>query len=151
MDESGIDEYLERKKARAVRGEKIHGSVWGKRFKRQSFIAAKRGSQILAPFCYTGTCDPVLFDLWLKDFLIAELKPGQTLIMDNATFHKSKQTQQLIEKANCKLLFLPAYSPDLNPIETFWANFKKKVLNSLNCFSSLEETIDKNFLHICEI
>ena len=104
----------------------------------------------MAPFCYTGTCDTTLFNLWLRDFLIDELKPGQVIIMDNATFHKSKQTQEMIEKAGCQLLFLPPYSPDLNPIETFWANFKKKVLNSLSCFSSLADTIDQTFLSFCE-
>lgn len=64
--------------------------------------------------------------MWLKDFLIPELKPGQVVIMDNATFHKSEESQKLIERAGCRILFLPAYSPDLNPIEVFWANFKKK-------------------------
>lgn len=56
----------------------------------------------------------------------------------------------MIEKAGCQLLFLPPYSPDLNPIETFWANFKKKVLNSLSYFSSLADTIDQTFLSLCE-
>ncbi len=63
--------------------------------------------------------------MWLKDFLIPELKVGQVVIMDKATFHKSEESRKLIEKAGCRILFLPTYSPDLNPIEIFWANFKK--------------------------
>jgi len=107
------------------------GPISGLRYSRESFIAAKIESRILAPFCYKGTCDTALFNLWLKDFLIPELNPGQVVIMDNATFHKSKESLKLIEEAGCKVLFLPPYSPDLNPIEVFWANFKKAVRKNL--------------------
>ncbi|MBL3284348.1 IS630 family transposase domain protein [Rickettsiales endosymbiont of Paramecium tredecaurelia] len=52
-------------------------------------------------------------------FQIKELKSSQVVIMDNASFHKSKKTKELIESVNCKIIFLPPYSPDLNPIEKF--------------------------------
>ena len=68
---------------------------------------------------YIGTCSIQLFNTWLKQILIPELKPGQVIVLDNAGFHKSKQSLEIIEKAGCKLLFLPPYFPDLNPIETF--------------------------------
>ena len=84
--------------------------------------------------------------MWLKDFHIPELKPGHVLIMDNATFHKSEESRKLIEKAGCKILFLPAYSPDLNPIEIFWANFKKTVRSNLEKFKTLAEAIDFSFM-----
>lgn len=108
-----------------MREIKVYGAISGLRYSRESFIAGKVGSKILAPFCYKGTCDTQLFNIWLKNFLIPELKAGQVVIMDNATFHKSKETQELIKKSGCRILFLPPYSPDLNPIEKFWANFKK--------------------------
>ncbi len=66
-----------------------------------------------------------------KDFLIPELKPGQVVIMDNATFHKSKYSQQLIEQAGCHILLLPPYSADFNPIEILGANFKKQVQKNM--------------------
>ncbi|KIC71470.1 hypothetical protein DB41_BB00040 [Neochlamydia sp. TUME1] len=69
--------------------------------------------------------------------MIPELKTGQVLIMDNATFYKSQATHELIKKAGCEILFLPPYSPDLNPIETFWANFKKIVAANLSSTTSL--------------
>jgi len=84
--------------------------------------------------------------MWLKEFLIPELKPGQVVIMDNATFHKSEESRRLIENAGCRILFLPAYSPDLNPIEVFWANFKKKVRSALEKVKTLAEAIDFSFL-----
>ena len=63
--------------------------------------------------------------------------------MDNATFHKSEK--KIIEKANCNLIFLPSYSPDLNPIETFCANYKANVKKYINKCSSLAEKSDYVF------
>jgi transposase len=77
--------------------------------------------------CFEGTCDTVLFNTWLEKVLIPNLKPGQVLILDNASFHKSKKSKELVEKAGCKMLFLPPYSPDLNPIEKCWANMKNRM------------------------
>ena len=68
-----------------------------------------------------------MFNFWILNFLVPRLKPGQVMIMDNAAFHKSELTKNLIEQAKCELVFLPAYSPDLNPIEKFWANLKNKI------------------------
>jgi len=149
VDESGINEYLQRQKARAIRGEKVYGGVCGSRYSRESFIAAKNQSMILAPFCYTGTCNTILFNTWLMQMLVPELKPGQVVILDNASFHKSKTSVEIIEKAGCEVLFLPPYSPDLNPIEKFWANFKKKVREALSVYASLAEAIDQTFLTVC--
>lgn len=127
----------------------IHGAISGNHYHRESFIAAQRQSTIFAPFCYTGTCDTTLFNTWLEKICIPELKQDDVLILDNASFHKSKTTIELIEKAGVKVLFLPPYSPDLNPIENFWANFKKKVKESINLYSTLAETIDYVFCEIC--
>ena len=98
-----------------------------KRFTRQSVIAALFKGKFLSPMCFEGTCDTLLFNIWLKKVLIPKLIPGQVLILDNASFHKSSESKRLIEAAGCKLLFLPPYSPDLNPIEKFWANMKMKI------------------------
>ena len=72
-----------------------------------------------------GCCDTRLFVAWVKQMLVPALKEGQTVVMDNASFHKSCVVKELIAKAGCKLLYLPPYSPDLNPIEKFWANLKR--------------------------
>ncbi len=140
---------MQRGNARAIRGEKVYGAVSGNRYRRESFIAAQNQSSILAPFCYTGTCDTNLFNAWLEQILVPELKPGQVIILDNASFHKSKISLEIIRKAGCEILFLPPYSPDLNPIEKFWANFKRKVKDVLNLYSTLAEAIDQSFLKVC--
>ncbi len=129
----------------AKRGTKVFGEISGRRYARESFVAAKRGPEILAPFCFQGTCNTDLFNLWVETCLVPVLKPGQVVILDNATFHKSEKTKALIESANCTLLFLPPYSPDLNPIETFWANLKAKIREFLKTFSSLSDAIDHAF------
>lgn len=64
---------------------------------------------------------------WVKNELLPTLKEGLTVIWDNATFHKSTQIKALIESVGCKLIFLPPYSPDLNPIEHYWAKLKAHI------------------------
>ena len=145
IDESGIDNYLYWPWGYGLRGKKIYGEVSGKRYARESFIAGKVGSKIIAPMCFNGTCNTELFNIWLEEILIPVLKPGQIIIMDNAAFHKSQKTKDLIENAGCRLLFLPPYSPDLNPIEKFWANLKGKIRLSILDFPSLSSAIDYAF------
>ena len=141
LDESGIDTFVSRHFGRAQRGEKIQGEISGKRYARKSFIAAKVGSKIIAPMIFQGTCNSELFETWVEKVLVQELIPGQLIIMDNATFHKSAKTKKLIEQAGCQLLFLPPYSPDLNPIENFWAYLKKRIREIIDNFMTLEQAI----------
>jgi transposase len=150
IDESGTNEYLHRENGRALRGEKVYGAVSGNRYHRESFIAAQNQRTIFAPFCYTGTCNTSLFNTWLEKICIPELKPGDVLILDNASFHKSDTTIEMIRKGGCEVLFLPPYSPDLNPIEKFWANFKRMVKETVKGYSSLAKAIDHAFLEICK-
>lgn len=145
IDESGIDKFISREYGWGFKGSKIIGEVSGRHYARESFIAGKLQNKIIAPFCYTGTCDSILFNFWLENFLLPTLGPGYTLIMDNAAFHKSENTKILIENAGCKLLFLPPYSPDFNPIEKFWAHLKAKIKKIIDRFSTLAEAIDEAF------
>lgn len=76
---------------------------------------------------YDGYTNTEVFLAWVQYGLCKELKPNQYVIMDNASFHKSDKVKQLIEKAGAKLVYLPPYSPDLNPIEKVWANLKRLI------------------------
>jgi hypothetical protein len=145
IDESGIDSYVHRNFGRAARGELVIGEISGKRYARESFIAAQCGLQIMAPLCFQGTCDTGLFNFWVEKFLTPSLRPGQVVVMDNAAFHKSQETQMLIEAVGCTVLFLPPYSPDLNPIERFWANLKAKIRSFISDFPTLSDAIDHAF------
>lgn len=124
----------------------MFGEVSGKRFARQSVISALFRGKLLSPMCFEGTCDTGVFNAWLKQMLIPSLLPGQLLVLDNASFHKSAESQQLVEAAGCKVLFLPPYSPDLNPIEKYWANMKSKVRELLPKVATLAEALDTAIL-----
>ena len=89
--------------------------------------------------------DTALFNFWLINFLTPAISPGDTVIMDNAAFHKSEETRRIIQSASCELVFLPPYSPDLNPIEKFWANLKVKIRVTIEKFCTLAEAIDVAF------
>jgi transposase len=78
----------------------------------------------IAECVYDYTTDGEVFNAWVEQSLVATLKPGQVVLMNNAAFHKHPRTREAIEAADCSLIYLPPYSPDLNPIEKFWANLK---------------------------
>jgi len=94
-------------------------------------------------------CNTQVVNTWIKWVLIPVLKPGQIIVMDNASFHKSAKTKELIESAGCRLIFLPPYSPDLNPIEKFWANLKCSLSKIIHNFKSLSDALDFLFRQVC--
>ncbi|MBS4168620.1 transposase [Parachlamydia sp. AcF125] len=153
IDKSGIDKYFYRPRARSVVGKAGFGAILGRCYQRESFIVAKASPAIMAPLCYQGTCNTDLFNFWVERYLIPELRPGQVVILDNATFHKSQKTTVMLYTYGCGVIFLPPYPPDLNPLERFWANLKRKVRESLKKFASWSEAIDYLFLaygwHLC--
>jgi hypothetical protein len=83
-----------------------------------------------------------MFNLWIKEILLPELKPNQTIIMDNAAFHKNRITQELIESKQCRILYLPPYSPDFNPIEQKWGHVKNAVKKIRDNFESFTECLE---------
>ena len=77
-------------------------------------IAAWCQQQLLAPFTIEGACNRAVFEAWLEIGLIPVLKPGQKLVIDNATFHKGGRIEELVKAAGCEIWYLPPSSPDLN-------------------------------------
>ena len=145
IDESGIEEGTCKEHGWSKIGEVIPAQRSGKTHQRLNIIAALNGSEALAPFTFYGSCNTDIFNLWVEKVLLPELKPGQVIVLDNATFHKSKKTKELIEKAGCQLLFLPPYSPDLNPIEKFWAKMKRWIRNQWKNFQELYPSLQMFF------
>ena len=99
----------------------------------------------IAEFEYSGTMSKDLFVSWFKQVFITCLKPGKIIILDNASAHKSEEIFDLAREAGCKVIFLPPYSPDLNPIEKFWANLKRAIKSVMRNSGSLEAAITNAF------
>ena len=126
-----MDHRLSREWGRAPRGERIYEAVTGKRRERTSIIAASQKSRLVAPFVFQGSCNAEVVDIYFEKVLLPALPPGSVIVLDNARFHQSSTTAALVAAAGCELLFLPAYSPDLNPIEHIWAAFKTRLRKDL--------------------
>ncbi len=89
-----------------------------------TFLAALRHDRLTAPWLIDGPIDGQSFLQYVEQVLVPTLKPGDIVIVDNLGSHKSKTVRQTIRAAGAKLFFLPKYSPDLNPIEKFFAKLK---------------------------
>ena len=108
----------------APRGRRLTAKVPHGRWKTMTFLAALRHDRIDAPWFLEGPIDGDSFRLYVEMVLLPTLRPGDIVIMDNLGSHKGKAVRRLIRSAGAKLFFLPKYSPDLNPIEQFFAKLK---------------------------
>ena len=145
VDETGIDQYLHREFAYSPRGEKVFDKISGKKYKRTNILAGICQKNWVAPLQYEGTTDSVLFEYWFEHCLLREAKQGSTIILDNATFHRKSVLPELAKKKNCHVLFLPPYSPDLNPIEKRWAWLKKSLRKLLPLYNSFDPALSACF------
>lgn len=147
IDESGADDKLVVLRGWAPKGLRSYAQQKGFRSKRLSLIAGYvyGKKQIIAPFEFSGYTDTDLFNGWFESVLCPCLTAGQVVIMDNASFHKSPELERMAAAVGCTILYLPPYSPDLNPIEKFWANLKRKIRQAIQKAFSLEDAITYAF------
>ena len=145
IDESGIDMTMCKDRGWGKKGKPLLGKKSGKYYQRTNIIAGLVSNKAIAPMVFNGSCTTRVFETWVEQFLIKELISGQVVVMDNASFHKSERTQALIESAGCKLIFLPPYSPDLNPIEKFWANMKRWIKHNITLSDTVYDTVAQFF------
>jgi len=141
-----MDSDLVKDRGWGKKGEILAGKKSGKYFFRTNIVAGYVNKKAIAPLVFYGSCNTEFFESWVDQFLTKELVAGQVVIMDNASFHKSQRVRQLIEEAGCKLIFLPPYSPDFNPIEKFWANMKRWIKSHLTGFDKLYDALSFFFL-----
>lgn len=115
---------MARRYGRAPRGERLRVGVPHGHWKTTTFVAGLRLSGIVAPLVLDGAINRTAFETYVNKVLIPELSPGDVVIMDNLSSHKGPQVRSMIKAAGANLLYLPPYSPDLNPIENAFAKLK---------------------------
>lgn len=125
IDETRTTVTLTRRYARAPGGQRARGSVPRNHGQGTTLVAALTARGIDAPMTLAGALDTDAFVVYTREVLCPALRPGQTVLMDNLSVHKAQEVQRLIEAAGCTVRFLPAYSPDLSPIELAFSKIKE--------------------------
>jgi transposase len=124
LDESGAKTNLTRLCGRAPKGERVHGSTPSGHWHTTTMISSIRLDGSTACMTIEGATDTEVFQTYVREVLCPTLRAGDTVVMDNLTPHKCNQTLALITQAGAEVLFLPAYSPDLNPTAKMWSKVK---------------------------
>lgn len=124
LDETGTTTNMTRLRGRARRGARLVGHVPHGHWKITTFLAGLRCDAVTAPFVIDRPMNGPIFRTYLERCLIPTLTPGDIVIMDNLSSHKVAGVREAIEAAGARLVYLPPYSPDLNPIEQLFAKLK---------------------------
>jgi transposase len=124
IDETGLSTKMSRLRGRAPCGDRCRSPVPHGHWKTTTFTGALRLSGMTAPMVLDGAMNGVAFQAYVQQVLIPTLAPGDIVIMDNLPAHKAEGVRHAIEDAECRLLYLPPYSPDFNPIEKAFAKLK---------------------------
>ncbi len=153
IDETWAKTNMTRTRGWRLRGKRLIAKVPHGHWKTLTFIAALRHGGITAPFVLDGPIHGEAFLAYFEQVLVPTLKPGDVVVMDNLGSHKNRAIRDAIRAAGARLIFLPPYSPDLNPIEQVFAKLKtllrkaeertieavwKRIGSLLNCFDPAE-------------
>jgi transposase len=127
IDETGTATDMARLYGRGHRGKRVIGKVPYGHWKTTTFVAALRNHAVTAPFVIDKPMNGTIFRTYVEQCLAPTLGSGDIVVMDNLAAHKVQGVRQTIEATGAKLLYLPPYSPDLNPIELFFAKLKARL------------------------
>lgn len=144
----GVDNNTVTTRGWSETGKKSYSERLAFYTERVNWLAAYRynDKELIAPFEYKGTTDQHIFNGWFEQCLCPNLKPGDYIIMDNAAFHKGNEILEIAEEFGVNIIYLPAYSPDLNPIEKFWANFKRNLRKIIKNYGDFKEALTQALL-----
>ena len=124
IDETWASTNMARRYGRAPRGRRLRVGVPHGRWKTITVVAGLRTSGIVAPFVLDGPINRSAFETYVEKVLVPALRPGDVVILDNLSSHKGPRVREMIEASGARLLYLPPYSPDFNPIENAFAKLK---------------------------
>jgi len=125
LDETGLKTNMTRLYGRAYRGARCHDTAPCGHWESLTLLGSVRLDGTTESVVFEGAVDRKMFDEYIKEFLAPTLRPGDIVIMDNLRAHKSELAKQIVENCQASILFLPPYSPDLNPIEKMWSKIKQ--------------------------
>ena len=124
IDETWAKTNMTRTHGWAERGQRLLAAAPHGHWNTMTFIAGLRANGVVAPCVFDGPINGKLFLLWVRRFLLPTLRPGDIVVLDNLGSHKGRDVRAAILQARPHLIILPAYSPDLNPIEMMVAKLK---------------------------
>jgi transposase len=124
VDETSVKTNMTPLRGRSLRGERLLGDAPFGKWRTQTFIAGLRQDGLVAPWTLEGAMDGAAFDTYVRTQLAPTLTRGDVVILDNLNVHKSPQAARALADRGAWFLFLPKYSPDLNPIEMAFAKLK---------------------------
>jgi len=124
VDETATTTKMARLRGRARRGERLRAKAPFGHWRTQTFIAALRHDGLTAPWIIDAPMNRAIFEAYVETQLAPTLEPGDVVILDNLTSHKSEKAKAILKERGAWFLFLPPYSPDLNPIEMAFSKLK---------------------------
>jgi len=127
LDETWTTTNMTRLYGRALKGQRLVEAVPHGHWKTTTFIAALRSTGMTAPMVIDGALNGDLFCAYVHQVLVPELRPGDIVVLDNLSSHKRMEARAAIEAVGARVVFLPPYSPDFNPIENAFAKLKRLV------------------------
>ena len=145
VDAAGVEATLDYAYGWSLKGTRCWGERLGHRTQRVSMAAAWCAGEVLAPLTFQGYCDSALIEAWFEQQLCPALRPGQVVILDNASFHRKERVRRMVASNGCSLLPLPAYSPDLNKIEPLWNSIKNHIKLHADPKLSFRQKVDAAF------
>jgi transposase len=124
IDQTGASTKMARRCGRAPRGKRCIAPIPHGHWQTTTFVGALRAAGMTAPMVLDGAMDGAAFELYVREILVPTLSSGDIVVMDNLPAHKPSRIRAAIEAAGARLMYLPPYSPDLNPIEMAFAKLK---------------------------
>lgn len=142
IDETSVNTKMTRQRGRAKKGKRLKASAPFGKWGTQTFIAGLRHNELTAPWIIPGAMDREAFNIYIETQLAPTLAPGDVVILDNLSVHKSAKAEAAVRARGAWLLFLPQYSPDLNPIEMAFSKLKAHLRKiAARTFDALIEAI----------
>jgi transposase len=148
LDESGLKTNMTRLYGRSYKGTRCHDAAPCGHWETVTILSSVRLDGTTESVLFDGATDRNMFDAYIKEILAPQLRPGDILIMDNLNAHRSEAALEVVQARQAEIKFLPAYSPDLNPIEKMWSKLKQilrglKPRTSEELFSSTGVALSK--------